>query len=128
MSTDAKVLHGLRVVLVEDEALVAMQLEDMVMDFGCEVVGLAMRLNQALKMIETAAAIDVAILDVNLGGERVYPAASLLRQRGIPIIFATGYGRSGVDEEWQSCPILQKPYTAKQLANELSGVRALPPS
>ncbi|MEF2073858.1 response regulator [Consotaella aegiceratis] len=124
MPTETLPLAGLRVFLVEDEALVAMQLEDMLIDFGCEVVGLAMRLNKALEMLEQLHDIDVAVLDVNLGGERVYPVAEKLCGRGVPIVFATGYGRSGVDVDWRHCRILQKPYTSNQLAAYIESARA----
>jgi CheY-like chemotaxis protein len=104
-------LKGLKVLVVEDESLVAMQLEDMLEDAGCELVGLAMRVKRALEMLDGEPAVDIAILDVNIGGDKVYPVAERLRARGIAMIFATGYGRAGVEEEWQDCEILQKPYT-----------------
>lgn len=112
-------LSGLKVFAVEDESLVAMQLEDMLYDFGCEVVGLAMRIGRALEMAETLPRIDFAVLDVNIGGEKVYPVAERLRSRAVPVVFATGYGRAGVDPEWHGCRIVQKPYTAKELAAEI---------
>ncbi len=118
-------LKGLKVFVVEDESLVAMQLEDMLMDFGCDLVGLAMRVNRAMDMLATVAEIDVAILDVNIGGDKVYPVAEALRARHIPIIFATGYGRAGVEPEWQSYEILQKPYTALEVGETIA-VLALP--
>lgn len=114
--------EGVRVFVVEDESLVAMQLEDILADLGCEVVGMAMRLKRAQEMLEKPDPIDVAILDVNLGGETVYPVAEMLRARGIHIIFATGYGRGGVLPEWQSHPVLQKPYTEGQVASTLGEV------
>ena len=112
-------LQTLRVFVVEDESLVAMQLEDILADLGCAVVGMAMRLSRALEMLETIKEIDVAILDVNLGGEKVYAVAETLRGRGVPMVFATGYGRGGVLAEWQSRPVLQKPYTDAQVAQVL---------
>ncbi|GGD20953.1 response regulator [Aureimonas glaciei] len=121
-------LGGLRVFLVEDESLVAMQLEDMVEDLGGECVGLAMKLSRALDMLEGIAAIDVAILDVNLGGDKVYPVAERLRQRAVPIVFATGYGRAGVDPEWQSCEVVQKPYTMQEIAAAVTIARQGVPS
>ncbi|MCQ8783936.1 response regulator [Mangrovibrevibacter kandeliae] len=122
--TETSALEGLRVLVVEDESLVAMQLEDMLLDLGCAVVGPAMRLSRALEMAAEAG-IDIAILDVNLGGERVYPVAQMIRDRKIPIVFATGYGRAGVDAVWHDCPILQKPYTENQLA-EMMGLAMTP--
>ncbi|BDA85624.1 response regulator [Aureimonas sp. SA4125] len=114
---------GLKVFLVEDESLVAMQPEDMVADLGCDCVGLAMKLSRALDMLDVIAAIDVAILDVNLGGDKVYPVAERLRQRNVPIVFATGYGRAGVDAAWQSCEVVQKPYTMEQIASAVGLAR-----
>lgn len=113
-------MKGLRVFVVEDESLVAMQLEDMLLDLGCEVIGPAMRLKAALEMIERGIEADVAILDVNLGGEKIYPVAERLRDLGIRIVFATGYGKSGVDEEWQESAIVQKPYTSAQIESSVA--------
>ncbi|KAB0680952.1 response regulator [Aureimonas leprariae] len=117
--TAPKALTGLKVFAVEDESLVAMQLEDMLYDFGCEVVGVAMRFNRALEMAAALPQIDFAVLDVNIGGDKVYPVAERLRARGVPIVFATGYGRTGVDAEWHGCQIVQKPYTAKELGRHI---------
>lgn len=119
MHIDAAKLEGLKVFVVEDESLVAMQLEDMLLDLGCDLVGLAMRVGRALEMVETTPRIDVAVLDVNIGGDKIYPVAELLRSKGVPVIFATGYGRAGVEPEWQSCEILQKPYTANEVAEKI---------
>ena len=108
--------------VVEDESLVAMQLEDMLFDLGCKVVGLAMRLKRAHDMLDSGMAIDVAILDVNIGGEKIYPVAMRLREAGIPIVFATGYGREGLETEWRVCPVLQKPYSASQIEHSILAV------
>jgi CheY-like chemotaxis protein len=113
-------LTGLKVFAVEDESLVAMQLEDMLYDFGCEVVGLAMRFSKALEMAANLPRIDFAVLDVNIGGDKVYPVAERLRQRNVPIVFATGYGRAGVDPAWHDCQIVQKPYTARELESHIA--------
>ncbi|MBB3998113.1 response regulator [Aureimonas pseudogalii] len=114
---------GLRIFAVEDESLVAMQLEDILADLGCEIVGLAMRVPRALAMLDGSPKIDAAVLDMNIAGEKVYPVAERLRDGGVPIIFATGYGVSGIAEEWRSWPILQKPYTGDQVESAL--MRAL---
>ena len=116
-------LTGLKVFLVEDESLVAMQLEDMMEDLGCDCVGLAMKLSRALEMLDSIDAIDVAILDVNLGGDKVYPVAEQLQRRKVPIVFATGYGRAGVDEAWHGCQVVQKPYTTAEIANAVTKAR-----
>ena len=120
MPIDADRLAGLKVFAVEDESLVAMQLEDMLLDLGCDLVGLAMRIGRALEMVAAAPRIDIAVLDVNIGGDKIYPVAERLRERGVPIVFATGYGRAGVDPEWQSYEILQKPYTASEMAETIA--------
>lgn len=119
MHIDVTKLQGLKVFVVEDESLVAMQLEDMLLDLGCDLVGLAMRVGRALEMVEAAQRIDIAVLDVNIGGHKIYPVAALLREKKVPIVFATGYGRAGVDPEWQSYEILQKPYTANEVAEKI---------
>ena len=92
-------LADLKVFCVEDESLVAMQLEDILFDFGCDVVGMAMRFDRALEMAGSLPDIECAVLDVNIGGTKVYPVAARLRERHVPIVFATGYGPAGVDQD-----------------------------
>ena len=90
-------LLGLRVLVVEDEALVAMQLEDMLDELGCVVVDVAGTVSRGVALAADAAvALDGAILDVNLGGEKVYPVAERLAARGVPFVFCTGYGVAGI--------------------------------
>jgi len=125
MMTEPPSCVGLRIFAVEDESLVAMQLEDILGDLGCEIVGLAMRVPRALAMLDGAPQIDAAVLDMNIAGEKVYPVAERLRDEGVPIIFATGYGVSGIAEEWRSWPILQKPYTGDQVESALMRALAL---
>ncbi|MEH3146553.1 MAG: response regulator [Methylobacterium frigidaeris] len=110
-------LSGRRVLLVEDESLVAMLAEDMLLDWGCDVV-VAMRLDQALVQARTHA-FDLAILDVNLGAARSYPVADLLSERGVPFLFATGYGRHGVEPDYCHAPVIQKPYQGAQMQGAL---------
>jgi len=112
--------QGLNVLVVEDESLVLFNLEDVLAELGCSIVGPAMRLPQALALAQTAEAVDLAILDVNLAGEPVFPVAEALRARGVHIIFATGYGREGLPEEWQSHTVLMKPYMADDVAKALA--------
>lgn len=119
----AKSFEGLRLFIVEDEALVAMLLEDMLTDLGCEVVGVASSLEQALDGLETTIGqADGAILDVNLGGEQVYPFADALARRHFPFLFATGYGRVGVAALYPTTPVLTKPYASAELAAALSSI------
>ena len=109
----------LRILVVEDEMLVAMNIEDMLLELGHEVAGLANRLGPALALA-TEGRFDAAMLDVNLAGEPSFPVADLLAERGIPFLFATGYGRAGIEERFRDRPILQKPFRASELAAALA--------
>lgn len=117
MSSDDS-LNGLRVLVVEDEALVAMLVEDMLSDFGCTVLGPAGSIRQALEAIEQEAP-QAAVLDVNLGGEPVYAVADALIARGTPFVLATGYGEMGVAEGYRAAPVLQKPFEQGELEQRL---------
>lgn len=85
-----------RIMIVEDEALVALMVEDLLTDFGCEISGSFGAVDEALAYLKDAAApppaLDGAVLDVNIGGTMVFPVAERLRAAGIPFVFATGYG------------------------------------
>ena len=125
MMTEPPSCAGLRIFAVEDESLVAMQLEDIFEDLELKLVGFAMRVPRALEMLANLPEIDIAVLDMNIAGEKVYPVAERLRDEGVPIIFATGYGVSGIAEEWRSWPILQKPYTGDQVESALKRALSL---
>jgi CheY-like chemotaxis protein len=112
------VLDGLRVLLVEDESHVAMLVEDMLVDMGCQVVASAARVSEALGLIE-AMEIDVAVLDVNVAGEKVFQVADKLRERAIPFVFATGYGAEGLREDLRTQPVIAKPFLQSQLKKAL---------
>ena len=111
-------LQGVRVLLVEDESLVAMLVEDLLAELGCEVVDSPANVEDALHAVETGG-FDVAVLDVNLAGEHVDPVAGALVSRSIPIVFASGYGRDGVSRPFASAPVLAKPYNIQELAQAL---------
>lgn len=111
---------GSRVFVVEDETLVLFGLEDVLTDLGCEVVARAMRLEQAMGMADTLGPVDVAILDVNIGGTTVFPVAEILKERGVSLIFATGYGRAGLPLEWQSHAVIVKPYSVQDIERALT--------
>jgi CheY-like chemotaxis protein len=104
----------IRLLLVEDEALIALMLEDMVEGMGCAVTGLAPRVALGVSMAETGE-FDVAVLDVNVAGENVEPVAERLERRGVPFIFATGYGEAGVPLRFRDRPVVVKPFRAEQL-------------
>lgn len=114
---------ALKFLIVEDEALVAMLIEELLSDLGHEVVAIGGRLDQALRLARETP-VDFAILDVNLNGERTYAVAEVLRERGVPFIFATGYGAGGVDEAWKSVRVLAKPFEAYQLNAAIEATRA----
>jgi DNA-binding response OmpR family regulator len=114
-----EVLAGRRVLLVEDESLVAAFAEEILLEAGCEVI-LAMSLDKALALAVDQG-IDLAVLDVNLGSARSYPIADILRDRAVPFIFATGYGRAGLDEAYRSAPVVQKPYRIHELLSCAEG-------
>ncbi|MBV8612228.1 MAG: response regulator [Acetobacteraceae bacterium] len=115
-------LKGMRVLLVEDEALVAMLIEDYLDALGCELVGVASRLDEALAKAR-APDIDLAVVDVNLAGAMSYPVARALRARGVPLVFTTGYGRVGVPEELRAAPVLAKPFQQEQLGQAMREAR-----
>ncbi len=111
-------LVGRRVLVVEDELLVALLLEDMLAEAGCVVVGPFARVRDALAAAR-AEAVDVALLDVNVAGERVFPVAHALEERGVPFLFLTGYGEAALPRDrpdWEAC---SKPFYPKQLTDEL---------
>jgi CheY-like chemotaxis protein len=116
-------LTGLRVLVVEDEVAISLLLEDMLLDFGCTVVGPAGRLAAATELA-TREDLDLAVLDVNLAGQPIYPVAEALAVRGIPFVFSTGYGSAGIDEPYRDRPVLQKPFAQHELERVLKA--ALP--
>ena len=112
-----RLLAGVKILLVEDETLVAMLLEDMIVDLGGTVVASASRLERALEMVRDGGLeIDLAVLDVNLGGAEAFPVANALVERGVPFAFSTGYGNSGLPAAWRDRPTLQKPFTQEQVS------------
>jgi CheY-like chemotaxis protein len=112
-------LQGVRVFLVEDEALVAMSVEDMLADLGCAVAASACTLDQALDKVE-AGGFECALLDVSLGGKAVFPVAEILSERGIPFAFTSGYGRAALPEAFRTRPLVSKPFQFEDLATALS--------
>lgn len=111
----------MRVLIVEDEALVSMMLSDYLIDLD-HIPICAESVQRAIQIIENDG-IDAAVLDVNLSGENAYPVADRLIQVGIPFGFATGYGKCGVDPIYHRFPILAKPFNSaavEDLANKLA--------
>ena len=112
-------LSGRRILLVEDEMLIACMLEDMLAELDYVVVGPAARVAQALALIE-AEVIDAAVLDLCLNQELSYPVADALIARGIPFLFSTGYDKGRLRDSYQSLPMLQKPFHLLELAKVLT--------
>ena len=117
-TSNGDALNGLRILIVEDEAAISLLLEDMLLDFGCEVVGPAGRLAAALDLAATES-FDLAILDVNVAGEPIYPVAEALQERKVPFVFSTGYGSAGIKDTFRDRPVVQKPFAQSDLRQRL---------
>jgi DNA-binding response OmpR family regulator len=121
-AAEADKLRGLRVLLVEDEVLIADLVQGMLTELGCEVIGPALSLKQAQSFASDGTRIDAALLDVNISGQQVYPFASDLSDRKVPIAFVTGSGSDGLPAQWQNCPTVRKPLDRNELATVLKGM------
>jgi len=117
---DNPVFAGRRVLVVEDEMMIAMLVEDMLSELGCAVVGPAHALDDALALALAETGLDAALLDVNLGGQPVFAVADALRAKGVPAIFSTGYGDAGLRDIDRGSPVLQKPFRSGDLAKALT--------
>ena len=116
---DTPTLVGRRILVVEDEMMIAMLVEDMLLELGCTVVGPVHALAEALELARTEPGLDAALLDVNLAGQPVFPVADALREKGVPAIFSTGYGDAGLRDIDRGSPVLQKPFRSGDLARAL---------
>lgn len=114
-------LKGLRVLMVEDQAMIAMDMLDFLRDRGCVIVGPVGTLEAAAHLACTQE-LDAAILDVSLHDGEIYPVADLLRTRGIPFLFATGYGESTLPKKWRGQPRLSKPFLRVDLERMLGSL------
>jgi DNA-binding response OmpR family regulator len=102
------------VLIVEDDPYIALALEETLTDFGLSVVGAARNVKQALRFIQTTA-FDLALLDVNIGEEKIDPVADALSARGLPFIFTTGCGRAGLPEAYLERAIVEKPFYVEEI-------------
>ena len=118
MANSGKDLGQTDVLVVEDEAMISFLVEDMLRELGVREVWLAPAVTAALDLLKTKRP-HVAILDINLNGESAYAVAERLQESGIPFMFASGYGRSGVSEEWAGRPVVQKPFDLQGLSAAL---------
>jgi len=121
MSPASEPSSSRRVFVVEDEIMIRMLLEDMLADLGYGVAASAGGLNEAIALARNSD-FDLAILDVNLNGDAVYPVADLLMERGVPFVFSTGYGDRGLPEPYRDRPTLQKPFQLANLENILTSI------
>jgi len=112
---------NLRVLLVEDDATVAMLIEDMLEALGCQVARSIADISHTDGVADDVE-FDLAILDINVAGRPVFPFAQDLKQRGKPVLFSTGYGQAGLPAEFHSCPVLAKPYSMDDLQRTLRDV------
>jgi CheY-like chemotaxis protein len=112
-----------RVLVVEDEYLIRMLLEDMLADLGYAVAAAVGSIAEASALAANAD-FNAAILDVNLDGQEIYPVADILKQRGLPFVFVTGYGERSLPDRYRDRPALQKPFQAEQLSAALATLLA----
>ena len=112
-------LQGRRILVIEDESLVAMLLETILDDMGCAVVGPESNIDDGLRAATAEGALDAALLDVNVAGREVFPVADALKARGVPFVFSTGYGEAGLPEHWRGNPTIQKPFTEAAIRDAL---------
>ena len=114
-------LAGKRILIVEDEMLVALLIEDFLADLGCKTIGPFRSVAQALEAARTED-LDLAVLDVNLDGERVYPVAELLAERHIPFLFLSGYGEEAIPPDHAEWKVCAKPFKSEVLVRMLSAL------
>jgi DNA-binding response OmpR family regulator len=114
-----------RILIVEDEPLIALDMEITLRQQGCEVVGLATNIREATRLIAEMLP-DAAVLDVNLGQEKVFPVADLLAERGVPFVFITGYEPEILPQRHSARPTATKPCRGRALVELLSRAAILP--
>lgn len=119
-------LAGRRILVVEDEMLVLMNIEMALEDLGCAAISVAATVAEALSLLD-GPRFDAAMLDINLDGEKSYPVADALARRGIPFAFSTGYDDHGQRADFADRPVLRKPYLRGDLAAVIEGLVAIDP-
>lgn len=108
-----------RILIVEDEILVALHLEDVLVELGHRVVGPCSRIQIAIEMARTED-IDFAVLDINVAGAPSFPVVDILRQRRIPFVFASGYGNEGLTDGYRDETVLHKPFEFRELRRSIA--------
>jgi CheY-like chemotaxis protein len=120
MTEDAKPLRGCKILVVEDDYLVALAVAGLLEEAGASVVGPVGWADEALSLVEDGSEpVDVAILDVDLHGEKSYAIADALARRNIRFVFATGFGEASIDRRYHDRPRCQKPFDERVLLREL---------
>jgi CheY-like chemotaxis protein len=117
-------IAGRSIFIVEDESMVVMLIEDFLEELGCEVAGVASRLDEAVEKV-SALSFDAAIVDVNLNGLETYPLAELMRKMGHPLVFATGYGAATLPKVLDGVPVISKPFDLHDLEKALKSALAM---
>lgn len=125
MESGPAALRGVRVLVVEDVAVLAWRVRDVLVRAGAEVVGPAPDVPRALALLE-GGEVDAAVLDMNLDGEPADPIADVLAARGVPFVFLTGYGSGEAEGRHAGRPILGKPLQPHALIQALAGMRTPP--
>jgi CheY-like chemotaxis protein len=117
MSDEAllKAIRGLRILVVEDDYLIAAELASSLEDSGAQVIGPARSVKDAMTLLQNEMHIDCAVLDIHLGYERVYPMADELASRGVPFVFTTGYDRLAIPQRYIQVPRCEKPVDVSKL-------------
>jgi CheY-like chemotaxis protein len=118
-----ELLFGRRVLLIEDEMLILIMIEDMLADLGCTSITTAATVDQALALID-AEIFDVAMLDMNLNGDKTFAVADALAVRNVPFVFSTGYSGPNIRDDHRDRPILKKPFMDAQLVEVLTRLLA----
>jgi CheY-like chemotaxis protein len=119
MADHAGALRGRRILIVEDEFIVAYDLAQSFEQVGAEVVGPVGSVASALALLATETTLHIAVLDINLGSEKVYPVADAMRERGVPFVFATGYDQAAIPGTYHDVPRFEKPLDIQGLARVL---------
>ncbi len=109
------------ILLVEDEVMIRMMVADMLEELGYTIAGEAGDIDEGIRLVQ-AIDFDIAILDVNVNGKVITPVAEAVQMRGLPFVFATGYGAQGLPEKFRDRPTLQKPFQIETLARTIETV------
>ena len=119
--SDQQMIESFRILLIEDEVVIAMTAEDMLEEIGCEVVAQAANFDDAMQCA-LEGDFDLALVDINLNGVMSLPVAKVLREAGKPFIFTTGYGNVGLESDFSDATVVTKPYTMRTLSQAIASV------